>query len=62
MVKVKELDTLKQRFSSYLKKKKFNNKLIKDLLINPSYNKVFKSWLLNHARDWLYIQSKVENK
>ncbi|EAR98963.1 hypothetical protein TTHERM_00997680 (macronuclear) [Tetrahymena thermophila SB210] len=62
MKEPKELEQFRQRFSAYLKKKKFNNKLIKDLLMNQSYSAVFEFWLLNYAQDWLFIHSKVENK
>ncbi|KAL4438070.1 hypothetical protein ABPG74_016849 [Tetrahymena malaccensis] len=62
MKDLKELEQFRQRFSGYLKKKKFNNKLIKDLLMSQSYSAVFEQWLLNYAQDWLFTHSKVENK
>ncbi|KAL4480480.1 hypothetical protein ABPG72_022235 [Tetrahymena utriculariae] len=58
----KELEQFRQRFSGYLKKKKFNNKLIKDLLMSQSYSAIFEFWLLNYAQDWLFSHSKVANK
>ncbi|KAL4430419.1 hypothetical protein ABPG74_013269 [Tetrahymena malaccensis] len=50
-----------KKFLNYMKKSKFNNLFIKQLISNSEYSSMFQSFLLNKADDWL-TNSNVQDK
>jgi hypothetical protein len=48
-----ELIRLRLRFTQLEKKRKYNNKLIKDLILHKVYGSVFCHFLRKHAYNWL---------
>ncbi|KAL4477057.1 hypothetical protein ABPG72_015370 [Tetrahymena utriculariae] len=50
-----------KKFQNYMKKSKFNNLFIKQLISNSEYSSIFQLFLLNKADDWLK-NSNVQDK
>lgn len=48
-----ELAKIRTKFIAYEKKRKYNNKLIKDLLVHKEYKDIFHYFLQYEAEKWL---------
>lgn len=57
-----ELEKVRRAYQLYEKKKKYNNKLMKDLLLNKKFKDLFQYFLLHRAQQWLNTSSVIDKE